>query len=97
MLAAPVPLLSTHEVDALSCGVESLDLWLKRRALNNQITGASRTFVVGEKNRVVAYCFCATSDSILIGRYRSTPCYLSKLLRQPTEPLCGVVREVSEC
>ncbi len=55
MLAAPVLLLSTHEVEAFSCGVESLDLWLKRRALNNQITGASRMFVVGEKDRVAAY------------------------------------------
>ena len=35
--AAPVPLSAIHEVDAFSCGVESLDLWLKRHSLKNQI------------------------------------------------------------
>ncbi len=73
MLAAPIPLLSTHEVDAFSCGVESLDLWLKNRALNNQITGASRTFVVGEKARVVAYYALASSAVVVhaaTGRFR---------------------------
>ena len=72
-LAAPVPLLTTHEVDAFSCGVESLDLWLKRRSLKNQITGASRTFVACESTHVVAY-YALASSSVVVktapGRFR---------------------------
>lgn len=32
-----------------------LDAWLKRRALKNQVSGASRTFVACGEGRVVAY------------------------------------------
>lgn len=45
-LSAPQALAATHLVDAFECGEPSLDEWLKRRAMNNQLTGASRTFVV---------------------------------------------------
>ncbi|MDP2828463.1 MAG: GNAT family N-acetyltransferase [Sulfuricellaceae bacterium] len=46
---------------AFVCGVESLDHWLKQRALKNQTTGASRTFVVCDGDRVVAYYALASS------------------------------------
>lgn len=72
-LAAPVPLLSTHEVEGFSCGVESLDVWLKRRALKNQIAGASRTFVICESTRVMAYYALASSAVVVNaapGRFR---------------------------
>lgn len=48
-------------MDAFCCGVESLDVWLKRRALSNQRSGASRTFVVCEGCRVFAYYALAAS------------------------------------
>jgi GNAT superfamily N-acetyltransferase len=52
-LSAPEPLAATHLLDDFECGEPVLDEWLKRRAMNNQVTGASRTFVVvGEENRV---------------------------------------------
>ena len=38
-----------------------MDDWLKRRALKNQLSGASRTFVVCEDSRVVAYYAIAAS------------------------------------
>ena len=72
-LAAPAPLLSTHEVEGFSCGVESLDVWLKRRALKNQIAGASRTFVICESTRVMAYYALASSAVVVNaapGRFR---------------------------
>ncbi len=53
--AAPVPLADHHRTDTFSCGAESLDNWLKRRALKNQIQGASRTYVVCDETRVVAF------------------------------------------
>jgi GNAT superfamily N-acetyltransferase len=55
-LSAPQPLAATHQVGDFNCGEASLDEWLKRKALANQLSGASRTFVVAdEKSRVVGY------------------------------------------
>lgn len=48
------PLASHHELDSFNSGVESLDIWLKRRAMKNQSTGAWRTFVVCEQQVVIA-------------------------------------------
>jgi GNAT superfamily N-acetyltransferase len=53
---APEPLSLHHDPRLFASGVDSLDRWLKRRALKNQHSGASRTFVVtGQENRVLAY------------------------------------------
>ncbi|MGY3604981.1 MULTISPECIES: GNAT family N-acetyltransferase [unclassified Bradyrhizobium] len=54
-LHAPLPIDGSHDVSAFSCGHPSLDDWLKRRAFANQKSGASRTFVVCDEKRVVAY------------------------------------------
>ena len=55
-LLAPQPLTAVHRVNDFACGEPSLDEWLKRRALNNQQSGASRTFVVVvEANQVLGY------------------------------------------
>lgn len=52
-LSAPQPLNALHKIDNFECGEPVLDDWLKRRAMNNQLTGASRTFVVtDEEHRV---------------------------------------------
>lgn len=48
-LSAPQPLAVTHLLNDFECGENALDEWLKRRALNNQLTGASRTFVCGSR------------------------------------------------
>jgi GNAT superfamily N-acetyltransferase len=44
----PRPLSASHRLDAFDCGEALLDDWLKRRALANQSSGASRTFVVAD-------------------------------------------------
>lgn len=55
-LHAPQPLSPGHQVHAFACGEPVLDEWLKRRALGNQTSGASRTFVVTDgDHRVMAY------------------------------------------
>jgi GNAT superfamily N-acetyltransferase len=54
-LAAPQPIDESHEVGGFDSGVPALDDWLKRRARANQASGASRTYVVCEDRRVVAY------------------------------------------
>lgn len=45
-LTAPQPLTIGHRFEDFSCGELILDEWLKRRAMANQVSGASRTFVV---------------------------------------------------
>jgi GNAT superfamily N-acetyltransferase len=55
-LSAPQPLATTHLLDEFGCGETTLDEWLKRRALSNQLSGASRTFVVADQDaRVYGY------------------------------------------
>lgn len=55
-LRAPESLSSDHQVNSFACGESVLDDWLKRRALRNQTSGASRTFVVAnEKREVMGY------------------------------------------
>lgn len=63
MSSAPEPLTAGHALDGFDSGVASLDDWLRRRALQNQGSGASRTFVVcdGDAGRVVAYYALAAS------------------------------------
>ncbi|MDR2678701.1 MAG: GNAT family N-acetyltransferase [Zoogloeaceae bacterium] len=72
-VSAPQPLTAHHDVQSFASGMDSLDQWLKRRALKNQITGASRTFVVCEEARVLAY-YALASSAILMdaapGRFR---------------------------
>jgi len=55
VLSAPELLTSDHALERFDSGVASLDMWLRRRALQNQVAGASRTFVVGDDSWVVAY------------------------------------------
>lgn len=54
-LCAPAPLDARHLTDAFDCGERLLDDWLRRRALANQASGASRVFVVSRGERVVGY------------------------------------------
>jgi GNAT superfamily N-acetyltransferase len=42
-------LADSHRLDDFECGEAVLDDWLKRRALSNQSSGASRTFVVTDE------------------------------------------------
>lgn len=46
LLGSAQPLTASHQLDEFECGEPSLDEWLKRRALANQSSCASRTFVV---------------------------------------------------
>jgi GNAT superfamily N-acetyltransferase len=72
-LLAPELLIEKHRVGAFACGVASLDEWLKRRALANQASGATRTFVVIGGSEVVAYYALAAgavSVTASPGRFR---------------------------
>lgn len=54
--SAPQPLVAAHRLDEFACGEASLDEWLKRRAMANQASGASRCFCVLDGDvRVMGY------------------------------------------
>lgn len=60
---APELLSDKHEIELFSCGKPALDQWLKKRARANQVSGASRTYVVAEGVRVIGY-YCLASGAI---------------------------------
>lgn len=72
-LTPPEPLTEHHDIGGFNCGVASLDDWLRRRARANQASGATRTFVVTDSGRVVAYYAIAggtVSPNGTSGRFR---------------------------
>jgi GNAT superfamily N-acetyltransferase len=72
-IEAPELLAGHHLLADFSSGVASLDDWLKRRALANQVSGASRTYVACEAMRVVGYYALASSGvtpAAAPGRFR---------------------------
>lgn len=72
-LSAPEPLGIQHQIAEFHSGVASLDEWLKRRALTNQASGAARTFVVCEVDKVVGYYALASGAvnvAVASGRFR---------------------------
>jgi len=72
-LSAPEPLGERHDLAPFGCGAASLDDWLRRRARGNQASGASRTFVVCDSNRVVGYYALAAggvAGAAASGRFR---------------------------
>ena len=54
-LSPPVPLSATHALADFDSGVHSLDEWLKKRALKNHASGASRCFVLCAATTVIGY------------------------------------------
>ena len=54
-LSPPEPLADRHDISAFASGENALDDWLRRRARANQLSGASRTYVLAENDRVIGY------------------------------------------
>ena len=63
-LGAPEPLASAHLLDKFNSGEPSLDDWLKRRALTNQASGASRTFVAVDQHQKVCGYYAMAAGAV---------------------------------
>lgn len=61
-LSAPVALTIEHDLSGFDCGEPALNDWLRHRALKNE-SRFSRTYVVCEGNRAVAY-FCISAGAV---------------------------------
>lgn len=62
--SAPQPLAATHRLDGFNCGEPSLDDWLKRRALANHLSGASRTFIVIDPDQCVLGYYALAAGAV---------------------------------
>jgi len=63
-ISAPQPLTSGHLLDKFNCGEPVLDEWLKRRAMSNQLSGASRTFVVLDQDSLVCGYYAMAAGAV---------------------------------
>lgn len=73
-LEAPQPLTDQHRTTGFDCGDSSLNQWLEQRALANQRSGATRTFVVCDGDGVVKAFVALASGAVAVsaspGRFR---------------------------
>ena len=58
-ISPPEHLTSGRDISTFDCDVPDLNDWLKKRALPNEESGASRTYVVCSGGKVVGYCALA--------------------------------------
>ena len=72
-IAPPALLTEHHQVDSFDSGDGGLGHWLKTRALKNQTTGVTRTYVVCNELRVMAY-YALASGAVAVneslGKFR---------------------------
>jgi len=64
LLSAPEKLNPAQDLSQFQCGEPELDDWLKRHALNNEASGASRTYVICIGPRVVGYYALANGAAL---------------------------------
>lgn len=91
MYLKPVVLSVEHQgkPDSFDCGVPDLNLWLKKFASNNQVRGASRTYVSLNSEGFIAGFFCISNaviehESLSASKRRNMPkpipcCLLGRL------------------
>jgi GNAT superfamily N-acetyltransferase len=78
-LSAPAPLTAAHDISDFFCEEASLDDWLRQRALKNETSDATRTYVVCSGNDVVGY------SSLAVGsiEHRFAPGNIRRNMPQP--------------
>lgn len=64
-LCPPERLNSLHQIETFDSGNSQLDEWLKRRALRNESERASRTYVLCDRQAVIAY-YCLANGAIAL-------------------------------
>ena len=78
-IAAPRLLEAGDETQDFDCGVDVLNGWLKKRAMPNHLSGASRTYVATAGKRVAAF-YCLSAGSTL---YASAPGAIRRNMPEP--------------
>ena len=76
----PELLTASHNINDFDCGDMALNEWLRRRAVRNQNEGSSRTWVISDNTRVVAFY---ASSAAAIARAEAT----KRAARNQPDPL----------
>ncbi|NQU69560.1 MAG: GNAT family N-acetyltransferase [Rhodospirillales bacterium] len=79
-LTSPQPIQADHDLLLFDSGRPVLDDWLKQRAIRNEHSGASRTYVICDDGRVIGY-YCLSSGAVEAGH---TP---GKVRRNMPDPI----------
>ena len=61
--SAPLPISAAHATSDFDCGDLSLNDWLRKRAVRNDLSGASRTYVVCVEHAIVGY-YCLSAGAV---------------------------------
>ena len=80
----PQLLAPSHDANNFDCGDDALNDWLRRRAPRNQREGASRTWVVTDGTRVVAFY---ASSAAVVARNIAT----KRAARNQPDPMPGML------
>lgn len=78
-LSAPAPLTAAHNLSLFSCEEPVLGDWLRGRAMKNEMSGASRTYVVCSGNGVVGYYSLAVGSI----EHQFTPANIKRNMPRP--------------
>jgi GNAT superfamily N-acetyltransferase len=79
-LNAPAPLENQHDCSAFECGHDALNRYLQRFALQNQRSGAARTYVATRGRRVIGFYTLAYGS---VSHEEATPRTRAGLARHP--------------
>ncbi len=63
-IQVPQPIKEDHQWEDFNSGNPELDDWLKKRALKNENSGASRTYVVTVEQKIIAY-YCLANGAVI--------------------------------
>lgn len=77
---APQPLKAHHDCTDFDSGQPVLDEWLRKNATRNEASGASRTYVVCDGGKVLAY-YCLANGAVT---HRESP---GKIRRNMPDPI----------
>lgn len=84
----PFPITKEHKVESFDCGIEPLNIYLKKFALTNHLNGSSRTYVAMDGKVVVGY-FSLSYGSV---EHSSTPPRVSQGLGKYPVPVLVITR-----
>lgn len=87
-LSRPIPINRGHDRSLFDCGVEALNDYLKRFALQNQERDAARTYVATRGNRIVGYYTLAFGSV----SYDEAPSKIKKHLAKHPVPVIILAR-----
>lgn len=90
MVASPVPLTKEHDLSQFECGKPPLTDWLKKHALQSQLSGHTKTLVITDRGNIVIgyYAYSVVS----VEHDETTPPRVKKGLARYSIPIFLIAR-----